>query len=272
MFPGTFDFQLRAASDKPRALAGNYARWWSDNAAKEHQRKAKPDTLGFRRNLDDLTFHIHPGMPPVTIVLERCVTITGRVLDPDGKPVAAATVAPALTGSGNSLTGDTRYSVRTADDGTFEMKLPASGAAKYNLVAHDGNFRQWRTWANGVGEPIRTKPGEEIRDVELRLTRPGVVRGVVLDTAGKPAINREVQAQPVDKLENRYYVPTTRTDKEGRFELRFVRPGEQYIQAEPFWLVAEEAPAETSKRVVVTEGQTSEGVELRAEPAGTPAS
>ena len=59
--------------------------------------------------------------------------------------------------------------------GGFEVLLPASGDIAYNLVAHDGKFRQWRTWANGVLPPFRAKPGEELRDVELRLARPAAV-------------------------------------------------------------------------------------------------
>ena len=60
-------------------------------------------------------------MAPVTIEIEKGVRIRGRVVDPDGKPVGGATAAPALTGTGNSLTGDTRFSVKTKADGTFEM-------------------------------------------------------------------------------------------------------------------------------------------------------
>ena len=125
-------------------------------------------------------------MAPVKIVVEKGVRINGRIVDPDGNPVAAATAAPALTGTGNSLTGDTRFSVTTKDDGTFDMLLPASNDAKYNLVAHDGKWQQWRTWANGVLAPISTTPGQEINGVELKLTRPATVRGRVVDRRGKP--------------------------------------------------------------------------------------
>ena len=71
-----------------------------------------------------------------------------------------------------------------------------------------------------------------------------------------------------DKRENRYYDPKTTTKEDGTFELRFVRPGEQYIQAAPFWLFAEEAPADTTKRLKLTAGQTVEGVTLTARDGG----
>jgi beta-lactamase regulating signal transducer with metallopeptidase domain len=255
MLPGRFEFNVEAAG---------YARWWSDQALSEwsrHQPSHRPGS-DWQRNFDDLDFELKPGMQPVTIMLERGVHIRGRVLDPEGRPVAGATAAPALTGTGNSLTGDTRFSVETKADGTFEMLLPASGKAQYNLVAHDGKYEEWRRWANGVLPPIQTTPGEEINDVTLTLTRPATVRGKVLNAAGKPVAHRQVRAHAADKLENRYYDPTTTTKEDGSFELRFIRPGEHYIQAAPFWLTAEEAPAGTTRKLRLASGETRDSIQL----------
>jgi hypothetical protein len=82
--------------------------------------------------------------------------VTWKVVDPDGKAVAQATVALARTGSGNSLTGDTRYCVKTKDDGTYRVCLPASGKVQYNLIAHDGSYNKWCNYAADVSEPMRT--------------------------------------------------------------------------------------------------------------------
>src|SRR5580692_6272610 len=143
-----------------------------------------------------------------------------------------------MTGTGNSLTGDARYSVATNKDGTFDMLLPASGKAQYNLVAHDGKYGQWRLWANGVLPPFKTTSGQEIKDVTLTLTKGATVHGKVVDATGKPMAFHEVRASAADKLENRYYDPTTKTKQDGTYELRFIRPGEHFIQAAPFWLTA----------------------------------
>ena len=254
MLPGRFEFNVEA---------DGYTRWWSEDALSEWNRRSIDKAeLGWQRNLDNLDFDLRPGMAPVKIVAEKGVRIRGRIVDPDGKPVAGATAAPALTGTGNSLTGDTRFSVTTKDDGTFDMLLPASNDAKYNLVAHDGKWQQWRTWANGVLPPIGTTPGQEINGVELKLTRPATVHGRVVDRSGKPVAFSEVRAHAADKLENRYYDPTTRTRKDGTFELKFIRPADQYIQAEPHFLVAEDAPKQTTKRLQLNAGQVVEGVEL----------
>src|SRR5271170_1834924 len=105
------------------------------------------------------------------------------------------------------------------------MLLPASGGHDYNLIVHDGGYGQWRKWANGVLPPIRTKPGQELNDITLTLTRPAVVRGKVVDADGNPVANREVRTVGGDLQENRYYDPTVKTDKNGNFALKYVRPG-----------------------------------------------
>ncbi len=259
MLPGRFDFQVEAFG---------FARWWSDQAMSPWSRRRIDEGRGgWQRNFDHLDFDLRPGMEPVTIVMERGATIAGRVLDPDGHPVRGATVAPALSGTGNSLTGDTRFSVESDADGRFTTILPASGSREYNLVAHDGKFQQWRTWANGVLPPFHTKPGEKRQNVEIRLTRPATVKGRVIDTAGHPVTRREVRASAGDRLENRYYDPTTTTAADGTFTLKFIRPGEQFIEVAPFWLDARQAPRGTSKTLTLSAGEVKEGVDFQV-PAG----
>ncbi|MFI5455562.1 MAG: carboxypeptidase regulatory-like domain-containing protein [Isosphaerales bacterium] len=243
--------------------ADGYTRWWSDACLSEWSRYQKDARHGFQRNFDGLDFEVAQGMDVVTITLERGATVRGRVIDPDGKPVAGATVAPALTGTGNSLTGDTRFSVETDAEGKFTMLLPASGDREYNLVAHDGKYGQWRTWANGVLLPFRSKPREEISDVTLRLTRPATVRGRVTDAQGKPVAGREVRASAADRRENRYYDPTTKTRDDGTYELKYVRPGEQFIQVAPFWLDAAQSPEGSSQTLSLAPGKSRDGVDFR---------
>ena len=258
MMPGPFQFQVEAPG---------YTRWWSAEASTEWNRRYIDESRGgWQRNFDHLDFLIKPDMEPVTITVEPGVKVSGRVVDPDGKPVAGATVAPALTGTGNSLTGDTRFSVRTDRDGRFEVLLPAGGGREYNLVAHDGAYQQWRTWANGVLPPMRTKPGEALREVEIRLTRPATVRGRVVDAQGRPVARREVRASAADRRENRYYDPTTRTAADGTYELKFIRPGEQFIQVAPFWLDARQAPEGTNHTMTLAPGESRDGVDFRLPP------
>ncbi len=288
MMPGEFQFHVKAVGDdhKPSGVAGKYARWWSPQAKHAHEREELERKLdvprgldaasiaqlrlamgidGFQRNLDSLTYDLAGKKTAVEIFVEPAATITGRVVDPDGMPVAGATVAPAKTGSGNSLTGDTRYSYLTDEEGRFTMALPAGKQFEYNIVAHDGTYDEWRKWANGHSETLRTQPGEKIEGLEIQLTRGGMVRGMVVDSEGHPKPEVEVRAAAVDMRDNRYYVPTTKTGNDGRFELSHISPGEQHIQASPFWLRAEQAPKQSTKIVTVEADGTVEDVELTTE-------
>ncbi len=247
MLPGEFIFNVE--SDR-------YARWWSDQVTHEWERKQTADNprSNFQRNFDGLTFDLKPGMVTVTIVAEPAVRVTGKVLDPNGKPVSGATVGPA-----NGMW----FWAETKADGTFALTLPASGATEYNLLVHDGKYDEWRTWANGVLPPIKTTPGQTIDGVTLKLTRPSVVRGKVVDENGLPVAGREVRAHAADRLEETHYLnPSTKTKADGTFELKFVRPAEQLIQVAPFWLYGKDAPPYTSRKLTLKEGQVVENVTL----------
>jgi protocatechuate 3,4-dioxygenase beta subunit len=256
MLPGKFEFWVGSE---------DYCRWWSDDCISEWNRFEIGEKTGWQRNFDFLDFDIKNQTEPVVIVVEKGVKIKGRVLDPAGNPVAGATATLALTGSGNSITGDTRYSFETDANGNFEMMVPASKKARYNLVVHDGKYDQWRNWANGVLEPIQTNPGDVIENITINLTQPAVVKGTVVDNDGNPMPNHQVRAYSFDKLENRYYDPTARTDANGIFEIKFIRPGKHYIQAYPFWLDAELAPGGTSRIVTVKAQETVSGIKIVAQ-------
>ncbi len=80
--------------------------------------------------------------------------------------------------------------------------------------------------------------------------------------------DREVRASAADRLENRCYDPTVKTAADGTFDLRFIRPGEQYIQVAPFWLDATQAPAGSSHAVTLKPGETKESVNLQVKSNG----
>jgi Carboxypeptidase regulatory-like domain len=274
MLPGKYDFNVgHGPQRKMRGMTyyehGELGRWWSAQAVTPWQRKKFEDS-GWQRNFDDLSFDLSPGMAPVTIEVEQGVVFAGHVYDPDGKPVFPATVAPALTGTGNSLTGDTRYSTKTASDGSYRVVMPAGNEYAYNLMAHDGDYSHWRKWANAVSEPLKTKPGQRFENMEFKLARGATVRGRVVSEAGRLVGNREVRAQAADLRENRYYDPTVKVRNDGSFELKFVRPGKQYIQVSPFWLRAGDANGSSSVVIDLKPGEIREGIELTVAPWAQP--
>lgn len=233
-----------------------FGKWRSPDAKKPWHRDLTTEV--------GILFDLEPEMEPVTIYVQTGVFISGKVIDPDGNPVAGATVAAARTGTGNSLTGDTRFSVETEEDGTYSLHLPASGGAEHNLLAHDGKYQQWRKFASGVTESFQTTAGQKLENVDIQLHRPATVRGRVTAGDGRSVQGLEVRAHAADKRGNRYYDPTTTTNDDGSFELSFIRPGKHLLQVEPFWLTAEDAPAESWLEIDIEEGETQEGFLLEA--------
>lgn len=135
-------------------------------------------------------------------------------------------------------------------------------ATTLRTTVHDGEYNQWRHRASGVTEPFQTVPGQVIEGMQLALTRGATVRGKVVDVLCRPKPHTQVRAISTDDRDNRYYVPTTRTDEQGNYELKFIRAGEQRIQTDPFWLAPNQAPTKSSRTLTLKAGEEIEGVEL----------
>ncbi len=274
MLPGEYKFSV--GSGKPKRIRGQtvwkhgkLGRWWSADAIQPWQHKTIENS-GWQRNFDRLTFDLSLGMQPVTIEVERGVVFSGHVYDPEGNAVEGATVAPAKTGSGNSLTGDTRYSVKTNSDGSYRVVMPAGNQFAYNLIAHDGGYSKWRRWANAVTAPMKTQPGQRVEDLDITLNRGATVRGRIVGDDDPVGNRRKVRAHAADLRGNRYYDPTVKVREDGSFELKFIRPGKHYIQVAPFWLRASGAPDQTSVVVELEPDQVLEGIELHVASENLP--
>ena len=235
------------------------SRWWSEQATRDYQRKTiEKERGGWQRNFDNLDFDIAKGMEPVTIVAERSVRIRGRVLSPSGQPVAGATVDPALTGTGNSLTGDTRFSVKTDAKGHYDGNFPAGNGREWNLTAHDGDYGQWRNFANATSAPLQTKPGQSIENYDLKLQPIATFTGKVRETKrASPSRAPKCARCPLTGTASATILRPTRTDAKGNFTLRYVAAGPHYVQVEPFWLSAKEAPKASTKIVEAKVGKAT---------------
>ncbi len=230
--------------------SSGYGRWRSEESIITED--AKKINNGFERNFDLLCFNIEPNSPDIaTIYLERAAAVSGKITDPQGRPVEKVTVTAALTGTGNSLTGDSRFKTITEKNGNYKLFLPASNNRQYNLVAHVGNMHTWKDWANGVSQPFITRPGQVISNMDIKLNQPCRVKGRVVTPSGKGSSGIIVRATAADFCGNRYFNPSTVTDEKGLFVLEYLRPGKHYIQAEPFWLNPKQAPTRSCKLVEV---------------------
>jgi protocatechuate 3,4-dioxygenase beta subunit len=209
--------------------ANGYYRGWADDAAPRWRNAASSEfprgSLGKVVSLHHMvTFDLARDMPEATFVLERQVTISGRVLDPDGKPVQRATVNLVRAATETLPGGPERRQFYVKPDGNFTAELPPSGIGPYHLMVHDqgveqaekGRFQfdgtERRAWANGVGPRMETTAGQTIDNVELRLTRPGIIRGRVVDKTGKPLARVSVQSMAADNREGAEHNPATHSD------------------------------------------------------------
>jgi RNA polymerase sigma factor (sigma-70 family) len=102
---------------------------------------------------------------------QRSVEISGRVEDPEGKPLAGARLV---------LTGRTIQPVElgtSAADGRFTVKVPRDATHEHYLAAH----------APGAGLDFVGLGGRDpARALVLRLVKDHVIRGRIVDTQGKP--------------------------------------------------------------------------------------
>jgi len=180
-----------------------------------------------------------PG--PVTVVLERGLTIAGVVLDTAGAPVAGV----AVSATPAELSGSSRMPGlgRTGPDGNFELTGVQPGS--YEVAASGGN-----------GERASEVVEAGARDVELRFEASGGIRGRVVAKDGPvPAgIKVRVWASGAQVLKD--------AAPDGRFEVPSLPPAQYRVWADA------NGYASASTTATVVGGETAE-VELELVAGGT---
>lgn len=173
------------------------------------------------------------GARTVALTLgERGGLVEGRVLDPDGNPLAGALVVAGPRGghlvdlpSGLRGLAAEPVPIATAADGTFRLPgdLPP-GEQPIHAVARGFPVRD---------EVVLVRAGERT-SVELRLEAPASIVGLVRDAAGAPAPD-VVVIEAVERAggfyEHAFPPAQVRTDAEGRFHLDAVAPGARELNA-----------------------------------------
>jgi RNA polymerase sigma-70 factor (ECF subfamily) len=160
---------------------------------------------------------VEAGTADLVVEMESAASISGRVVDPAGKPVASCSV------QAYSETGD-RYtpSDQTKDDGTFCVR--GLGTGTYALVAHPRS-------------PVRLLPARVTGipsgadGVEIRLTAGETIRGRLMDSAGAPvgaALLRADELQTSDPW-TRAETPSVFTEPSGAFAFEGVPAGRYRI-------------------------------------------
>ncbi len=173
------------------------------------------------------------GARELVLVLDTALasgTVSGRVLDPGGTPVANARVKIGERG-GWALHGNMRASqpepvaISTDETGAFRHPggLPVGELPVYVTA------RGWPVWSGTV----MVEAGRA-SELEVRLEDSATIVGTVVDSAGRPASDVDVVAS--EEIDGGWHFDPfppseAKTDAEGRFRLEWVAPGERMLVA-----------------------------------------
>lgn len=149
-----------------------------------------------------------------------------------GEPVAGALVR---------LYGPTQLAACTLDDGRFEFDDLRPGP--YRVVVSRAGFLEQtygakRPGLHLPGRFIRVRSGAPVFDVDVTLSREGVVSGQVTDDAGAPVpdvavyVGRVAFVRGSRRLAANTYRPA-KSDDEGRYRVHGLTPGRYFVWAVP---------------------------------------
>jgi protocatechuate 3,4-dioxygenase beta subunit len=152
------------------------------------------------------------GVHKHTITLARGGAVVGKVVGPDGAPVAGATVVPVDASQMFAWSDEQRDGVKSDAAGKFT--IPALPAGTYRFEG------QHKDYARGTSGQVRLDGKSEKADVVVTLGASGRVAGAVLDLTGKPVPGATVR---VASREGRSFwdVPMRQvyTDDAGTFDV-----------------------------------------------------
>jgi uncharacterized GH25 family protein len=176
--------------------------------------------------------------------------ISGRVLDPDGKPAASCRVTLNVDGgiAYGSFLGGHYSEIATDDEGNYE--IPHLRAGSYSVSAGGatmaGMFGNDSFAGRMVRDGIEVSEGHWVRGIDFKLERPGSLVGTVRDInggvlAGVAVFVRDAQGRLLERFS------MVNTDVGGRFEYHGVAEGDYTLSAKKGGQVSESSPLVTVK-------------------------
>lgn len=220
--------------------------------------------------LADATFHGIAAAPGERVEksfqLVPEAQISGKLLSPDGEPVAGATLtlrskpADSDSGSGGTMIrreirvevddvpeifdlGDTIKSVTSSSDGKYRFKGVSEG--EYLVEARHIDY------LSPDPAEVSLAVGEEKSGVDMILLAGGSIEGTVFDKEGKPFAGAQVQA----RSPGRWQRETARADIDGLYAFRGLQPGRYSVS------LAKEAEGNMMFEVMIAGHQDESGHE-----------
>lgn len=160
------------------------------------------------------TLRIEEGTNRFDVELEEGFRVSGRVVDPDGRPVAGAQVRLATVSRAELR----EHEARTGADGGFVLSPVAAG--RYGLEAAASGFA-----AAKRPEPVAVVDAP-VEGIEVVLRRGASVAGRVLGLAAE-----ELAAVAVTAHGEAGEKKAAALDSEGRYEVRDLPPGDWLLRA-----------------------------------------
>ncbi|HVI78493.1 MAG TPA: carboxypeptidase regulatory-like domain-containing protein, partial [Candidatus Acidoferrum sp.] len=161
-----------------------------------------------------------------------CAVIMGIVTkDPDSQPVKKALIE--LIAENQTHGGD--YTALTGADGSFRIENVIPG--RYHLFAErSGLLDVDRQRTHSDGRVLTLTPGQELKDLHIRLQAAAVIRGRVTDEDGEPMQDAEVTVlQQTFASGHTHWQQTAgeRTNDLGEFRIANLPPGNLYVSVSP---------------------------------------
>lgn len=155
---------------------------------------------------------------PIRLALDPAASLSGVVVDPEGRPVPGASIEPAPQAQRSLNLIRSQGKVRTGPDGRFRLTglLPTG---TYELTATVQGFATTRRKARTAA------PGRPSPEVRIVLDPGRTVLGQVIDEGGRPIAGAALLLfinQRFGQITERFKASS---DDTGRFEIRGVSPG-----------------------------------------------
>jgi carboxypeptidase family protein len=190
---------------------------WSVNASTDDgERRSEP-----------VSVPVPQGAEPLRLVVPRASGVSGVVVDPDGNPVAEASlnVSDDPSEAAFGFVGDGM--TQSGDDGRFTLENVAPGST---LIASHAD------WASSESVALDLAPGETRTDLVLTLRIGARVTGELFDAEGKPEAGKNVNCAGGAMGAMAFGFGAERstvTDGAGRFAFEHVTPGKLTVSAVP---------------------------------------
>ena len=159
------------------------------------------------------------GLPPVLFVVSRGRRVSGRVEDPNGEPVAGASVEAAAS----YRVSESPWATSPFADGLSTTTDPAG---EFVLEGLEQREYVLRVIADPL-VPTRVLLDEEAGRATVKLERRTSISGRLTDAAGDPLGGVRLKARPETPRpdDSRYAEPEARTAPDGTFRFDALRPG-----------------------------------------------